>query len=314
MALRASLAWVLLLGGIAGLLAGCGEDSGDSADVIATTVQIGALTRQVAGDLLVVHTLVGPGVDPHEYEANATDLRRIGDAKLVLRNGIGLDEFLDRALESGEAERVVTTTEGIELRHADEESEVEGDHAEEGDDHDHRGEDPHVWHDPLNVKIMVDNIVEALAEAFPDDAATFRQNGDAYKAVLDRTDAEIRQLIESIPPENRKMVTNHDAFGYFIDRYGLTYVGAVIPGLSTQGEPSAKDLADLEETIRSEGVKAIFAESSVDPKVAREIASDTNVRIVDDLYGDSLGEEGTDAATVHGMLLANARTIANALR
>ncbi|MGE0135132.1 MAG: metal ABC transporter substrate-binding protein [Dehalococcoidia bacterium] len=314
MALRASLAWVLLLGGIAGLLAGCGEDSGDSADVIATTVQIGALTRQVAGDLLVVHTLVGPGVDPHEYEANATDLRRIGDAKLVLRNGIGLDEFLDRALESGEAERVVTTTEGIELRHADEESEVEGDHAEEGDDHDHGGEDPHVWHDPLNVKIMVDNIVEALAEAFPDDAATFRQNGDAYKAVLDRTDAEIRQLIESIPPENRKMVTNHDAFGYFIDRYGLTYVGAVIPGLSTQGEPSAKDLADLEETIRSEGVKAIFAESSVDPKVAREIASDTNVRIVDDLYGDSLGEEGTDAATVHGMLLANARTIANALR
>ncbi|MGE0227183.1 MAG: metal ABC transporter substrate-binding protein [Dehalococcoidia bacterium] len=312
--MRASVVWVVLFGAVAGLFVACGDDSGEPADVIATTVQIGALTKEVAGDRLVVHTLVGPGVDPHDYEATATDLRRIGDAKLVLRNGIGLDDFLDRALESGDAERVVTTTEGIEVRHSDEDSAVEGDHEEEAADHDHGGEDPHVWHDPLNVTIMVDNIVQALSDAFPDDAATFRQNGDAYKAVLDRTDTEIRQIIEGIPPANRKMVTNHDAFGYFIDRYGLTFVGAVIPGLSTQGEPSAKELADLEETIRNEGVKAIFAESSVDPKVAREIAGDTGVRIVDDLYGDSLGEEGTDAATVHGMLLANARTIADALR
>jgi zinc/manganese transport system substrate-binding protein len=296
---------------VVGVFAACGDEASEPADVVATTVQVGALAREVAGDRLVVHTLVGPGVDPHDYEASAADLRQIGGASVVLRNGIGLDDFLDRALKSGEAKRVVTTTEGVEVREG---SESDSHEHEEGDDHDHGGEDPHVWHNPLNAKIMVDNIVRALSEAFPDDAATFRQNGDAYKARLDATDAEIRQIIASIPAANRKMVTNHDAFGYFIERYGLTYVGAVIPGTTTQSEPSSKDIAALEDTIRREGVKAIFAESSVDPKVAREIASDTNVRIVDDLFGDSLGDEGTDAATVHGMLLANARKIADALR
>lgn len=290
------------------VLTACGGDDAD-ADVVATTVQIGALTREVAGDRLVVHTLVGPGVDPHDFEADAGDLRRIGSAKVILRNGIGLDDFLDKALASGGARSVVATTDGITLRHG---SAEEDEH--ENDGHDHGDEDPHVWHDPMNAKIMVDNIVAALSGAFPADADLFRTNGEAYKARLDATDTEIRRLIAGIPAANRKMVTNHDAFGYFIERYGLTYVGAVIPGLSTQGEPSSKELAALEDTIRREGVKAIFAESSLDPKVAREIARDTNVKIVDDLYGDSLGEPGTEAATVHGMLLANARTIADALK
>jgi len=285
---------------VAGLLAACGNASPQPADVIATTVQVGALTREVVGDRLVVRTLVRPGVDPHDFEASSDDLRLIGGAKLVLRNGIGLDNFLDRALESADARKVVTTTDGVRVR-------VSG--ASESSN-----EDPHVWQNPLNAKIMVDNIVRALVETFPEDADVFRRNGEAYKATLDATDAEIRRLIDGIPPADRKMVTNHDAFGYFIERYGLTYVGAGIPSTTTQSEPSSKDIAALEDTIRREGVKAIFAESSLDPKVAREIARDTNVRIVDDLYGDSLGADGTDAATVHGMLLANARKIADALR
>lgn len=299
----AQLWFLALIAAAAGVFVACSDDSAEPADVVATTVQVGALTREVAGDHLVIHTLVGPGVDPHEYEASAADLRQIAGAKLVLRNGIGLDDFLDRALKSGEAKRVVTTTEGVRVR-------LGGGAGSNGQ----TDEDPHVWHNPLNAKIMVDNIVRALSETYPDDAAKFRENGEAYKAKLDATDAEIQRLIDGIPVANRKMVTDHDAFGYFIERYGLTYVGAVIPGTTTQSEPSSKDLAALQDTIRKEGVKAIFAERSVDPKVARELARDTNVRIVDDLYGDSLGDEGTDAATLDGMLLANARKIADALR
>jgi zinc/manganese transport system substrate-binding protein len=208
-------------------------------------------------------------------------------------------------------------TDGIEVRHASEDAahEEEGAHEEGEGGHEHGDEDPHVWHDPLNDKIMVDNIVAALSEAFPDDAATFRANGDAYKAKLDATDAEIRALIEAIPAANRKIVTNHDAFGYFFARYGLEFVGAVIPGVdTTSGEASAQQIAALQDTIEREGVRAIFSEETVDPKVARELANDTGVTIVDDLYGDSLGEPGSGAETIDGMLLANATKIADALK
>jgi zinc/manganese transport system substrate-binding protein/manganese/iron transport system substrate-binding protein len=293
----ARLTWLLLVGAL--LLAACGSHASASSEVVTTTVQIGALTRAVAGDAIEVHTLIAPGVDPHEYDATTDDLKRLSASKLVLRNGLGLDNFLDKAIENSGAGTVVTVTGGIELRYPD------------GPGHD---PDPHVWQDPLNDKVMVDNIVRALSDAFREQAATFRANGDAYKAKLDTTDAQIRGLIDSIPPANRKMVTDHDAFGYFIDRYGLTYVGAVIPGTTTQGEPSSKDVAQLEDTIRHEGVRAIFAESSVAPKVAHQIAADTGVRIVDDLYGDTLGEPGSGADTVDGMLLTNARKIVEALK
>lgn len=293
------------------LAAACGgdDDGGDDGRlrVVATTPQIGALAREVGGERINLQVLIGTGVDPHDYELTARDRAALDGADVVLRHGIGLDEFLDDAVRG---RNVVTVTEGIEVREGGKEHEDE----EEGDDHDHGDGDPHVWHDPERVKVMVDHIVAALAKADEANAATYRANGEAYKAVLDRTDAEIRALIDAIPPANRKMVTNHDAFGYFIERYGLVFVGAVIPSTSTQAEPSAKDLAELVETIRREKVRAIFAESSLDPKIAEQIAKDTGVRIVDNLYGDSLGEPGSGAETVHGMLLANARTIAEALR
>ncbi len=270
-------------------------------DVVATTSIVAALTRAVAGDALTIGTIVGPGIDPHEYEASADDAARIGNARLVLRNGVGLDASLDRVIAASGQKVVVTVTDGIQLRRGE---------SEDGKPED----DPHVWHDPRNVKIMVNAIAKALSAAFPDRASTFAKNAAAYDAKLDTTDAEIKRLIDTVPAANRKMVTNHDAFGYFIERYGLTYVGAVIPSVSTAGEASAKELAELQQTIKREGVKAIFAESSVEPKVAREIAKDTKITIVDDLYGDSLGKRGSGADTVDGMLLANARKIANALK
>jgi ABC-type Zn uptake system ZnuABC Zn-binding protein ZnuA len=156
--------------------------------------------------------------------------------------------------------------------------------------------------------------VSALAAADPAHAALFHQNGEAYKAKLDEVDKQVKQLIDSIPEANRKLVTNHDAFGYFIRRYNLEYVGAIIPSSGEAAEPSAKRLAALEDTIRKTGVKAIFAEGELDPKVAKQIAADTGVKIVTDLYADSLGKPGSGADTIDGMLLSNATKIANALK
>jgi zinc/manganese transport system substrate-binding protein len=295
------------------LAVGCGSDDEEDDGklrVVATTAIIGALTEEVAGDLITLKVLAPEGVDPHDYELTANDQKDVDRSALVLRNGLGFDEYLDKAVRgSKNREKVVVVTRGIELI----DGEAHDEHEEEDEEHGDEG-DPHVWHDPIRVKVMVTNIAEALASKDPTNAETYRSNAAAYHGVLDETDRQIRQIIDSIPPGNRKMVTNHDAFGYFIERYNLTFVGAVIPATTTAAEPSARQLAALQDTIKKENVKAIFAESSVDPRIAQQIARDTNIIVVDDLYGDSLGERGTDEGTVHGMLLWNARKIAEALK
>lgn len=322
--------FVLLAGGMTACSSSDDDEDGDAPLIVATTSQIGALVHQVAGDAVQVKTLMGPGVDPHDYEPSPQDVRQVAGAALVLRNGIGLDGFLDDIVEGAGARTVVTVTDGVELRAASGEHDDEGhDHDGDGDaDHaaeDHEEEDheeerghgefdPHVWHSPENVKVMVVNIVEALATAFPGGAEDFRRNGEAYAERLDEVDAEIRAIIQEVPAEHRRMVTDHDAFGYFTERYGLEVVGTVIPGATTQAEASAQDIAALEDRIHETGVKAIFSEASVDPKVAEQVAADTGVQIVDDLYGDTLGAPGSGAETVDGMLLFNARRIADVLK
>jgi ABC-type Zn uptake system ZnuABC Zn-binding protein ZnuA len=297
-----------------GVMAACGggdddggATTGTGVKVVATTTQIGALTREVAGDEVELTVLLTAGADAHDYEPSPKAVAQIKNAQVVLVNGIGLDEWLDDVISGAGAARVVVVTDGIAIREVDD---------EQGDDEEnaHDEGDPHVWHDPMNAKVMVDNIVAALSKADPERAATFRANGDAYKAKLDDVDAQIRELINTIPAENRKVVTNHDAFGYFFDRYGLELVGAIIPSTSKEAQPSAKDLADLTNLIKREGVKAIFAEEEVDPKVARQLAADTGVAIETGLYADSLGAPGSGAETVDGMLLSNATKIAEALR
>lgn len=291
----------LLAATAAALTAGCGSaaPSDSRLRVVATIAPVGALTQAVAGDLVHLDVLVRAGVDPHAYELKANDARAVAQASVILRNGLGTDAFLDKTLRGNKA-TVVTLTDGLPLR-------TESDSGKES-------RDPHVWHDPRNDIAMVDTIVKALSAADPAHASTFEANGRAYQERLRSVDREVQAIIESIPPANRKMVTDHEAFGYFAARYGLRVVGTVIPGTTTGVEPSAAEVASLVETIRREGVRAVFAESSVDPKVTRRIAEETNVKIVDDLYGDSLGGPGSGADTVDGMLLSNARKIADALR
>ena len=286
----------------------CGDEEADDGriDVVATTAQIAALTREVGGEHVDITTLIAPGVDAHDFDAGPGDFRDVHDADLVLRHGIGLDDFLDDVIEGSGASEVVTVTEGI--------TPQPGAGHQEDDGHDHGDDaDPHVWHDTDNAKQMTFNIAEALAEVDPANASTYDANARAYAAILDETDEAIRALFDPIPADQRKLVTNHDAFGYFIRRYGLEFIGAVIPGVNAQAEPSAGDLADLQELIGDEDVRAIFAEQELDASVARELSEDLGIEIVDDLYGDSLGEPGTETGTVHGMLLWNARRIAEAL-
>lgn len=286
------------------LVAGaCGGDAAKDdgrLDVVATTVQITAMTKELGGDRVALRGLVPAGADAHEFEPTAKDLAAIEDARLILRHGIGLDDWLDGTLEAGASARVVTVTDGIDLLPP----------ALAGGSGDM---DPHVWQDPDRAKAMVRNIAAALAAADPQDAAAYDDAARAYEATLDAARADTQRIIDEIPADQRKMVTNHDAFGYFARAFGLEVAGAVIPGASTQAEPSAKDTAALLDVIREQGVRAIFAESTVDADLARTLARDAGVTIVDDLYGDSLGKPGSGAETIQGMWLANARKIAGAL-
>jgi zinc/manganese transport system substrate-binding protein len=291
----------------------------------------------VAGDLVELKVLAGTGVDPHDYEMSAADRRDIENTHVLVRFGHGVDAFANGTVPDS---RTLTLTDRLTLRSGaadtgedrghdeddDHGHDEDDDHGHEGDDdhahedeeddhgHSHGDRDAHVWHDPENNKVMARQIAEDFAARDPRNADTYQQNAEAFAARMDDVDRQIRELINGIPESNRKMVTNHDAFGYFINRYGLTYVGAVIPSTTTAAEPSARQIANLSDTIRRENVKAIFAESSLDPAVARQIANDTGVKIVDDLYGDTLGEPDSGAETIEGMLLANARKIAEALR
>ncbi len=282
------------------LVASGPASAADRLRVVTTTVQITALTTAVAGDLADVRGLVPPGADPHEFEPVASDLTAVENAQLILRHGVGLDDWLDRTLKAGKRAAVVTVTRGIRLQKAEENGRPV--------------DDPHVWHDPANAKRMVDNIAAALDRADPAHKTSHDANAIATKARLDAAAAQVWTILSEIPPANRKLVTNHDAFGYFAKAYGLKIIGAVIPSVSTQAEPSAGETAALLDTIKRERVKAIFAESSVDPKLAETLAREAGVTVVTNLYGDSLGAPGSGADTVEGMWIANARAIAAALK
>jgi zinc/manganese transport system substrate-binding protein len=294
---RASL---LTLGALGLLLDPGSSAAADRLKVVATTVQISALTTAVAGDLVELKGLIPAGVDPHEFEPTASDLVAIEGATLVLRHGIGLDDWLDRTLKASRRATVVTVTRGVRLQKGEEEGKVV--------------DDPHVWHDPANAKKMVDNIVAALTGVDPAHKTGYETQATAYKKRLDEVRAQVQAILNEVPSSGRKLVTNHDALGYFAKAFGLKIVGAVIPSVSTQAEPSAGETAKLLETIRREKVKAIFAESNVNPKLAATLAKEAGVKIVEDLYGDSLGPAGSGAETVEGMWLANARKIADALK
>jgi zinc/manganese transport system substrate-binding protein len=293
------------------LVVGCAPGSGTTAQdrlaVVATTTQVGSVAREVGGDAVELTVLLQPGAEAHDYEMTPAAAAAIEDAALVLRSGAGLESWLDEALETiGGADVTRDMSSGIEL------------HEPIGAEHGHEGEDsevdPHYWLGGPNAVRMVENVRDALAEADPDEAAGFAERADVLIGRLGAADASIRELMAEIPDGRRGIVTNHDALGYFIEEYGLRFVGSVFPSLDVSAEPSAGDLAELIETIRAEEVVAIFSESAVAPELADAVAAETGAIVVDEpLYTDSLGPEGSGAETLDAMLLHNATVIHDAL-
>jgi zinc/manganese transport system substrate-binding protein len=295
--------------------------------VVATTSQLGDIVREVGGEAVDVHQVLQPATDPHEYEPRPSDVTATASAKVVFASGLGLDGWVDDVVEqSGGDAPVVEVGDAVPTKlageeghdHADEdhaEGEAHADeagHEEEG--HDHEGEfDPHWWHDPKNVAQAVTTIRDAIVKADPDAAPAVRRSAAAYLAKVRSLDAGIAKCISAVPKAERKLVTSHDAFNYFAHRYGITVVGATIPSQTTRAQPSAGQVAELTALIRSEGVKAIFPESSVNPSLSRAIAKETGATSNLTLYGDTLGEKGSDGATYLGMERHNADAVVRGL-
>ncbi len=269
--------------------------------VVATTTQVTALAKVVGGDYIDLVGILNAGVDPHEYESTPGDVRAFANAQLIVENGVGLEKWLDKViLNSGTKAPIIDSSKGVKIRKGDEQ-EPDG--------------DPHIWHSVPNAIIMLHNIRDGLLQADPANADYYKANAAAYEKKLNDLDKYIMDQIASIPAANRKLVTNHDALGYYVDRYGLTFVGSVIPSMDTSFQPSARELAALVQAIKGQGVKAIFTESSVNPSLAQQIARDAGVKVVDGvLYGDTLGPPGSGADTLDGMLKTNTDIIVRNLK
>ncbi|MGA7397175.1 MAG: zinc ABC transporter substrate-binding protein [Solirubrobacterales bacterium] len=303
--------------------AGCGNSSSenDKLNVVATTTQVADLVENVGGDQINLTGILQPNTDPHDYEPRPSDVEAVVDADVVFRSGGHLDEWTDGLIsDSGSSATVVDLSNGLPVAlHGDEEGHAHEDEAHEDEAHEdeahedeaHEDEevDPHWWLDPVNAKAAVSEIESALIEVEPGQEAAFTANAKAYQAQLTNLDRTIAKCFESVPDNQRKIVTDHDAFSYLASRYEIEVVGAVIPALTTQAQPSAGDLADLEQTIKEENVKAIFPESSVSRKLADALASDTGTTTEYELNGDTLGPEGSDASTYIKMMQTNANNL-----
>jgi ABC-type Zn uptake system ZnuABC Zn-binding protein ZnuA len=294
-----------LLVALIALLAGCGASSGGSSPgalpVAATTTQVADLVRNVGGRDVEVHQILQPNSDPHEYEVRPGDVRAIAASKVVIASGGDVDAWLGDATDAAGAKDRVTTL-------------IDHVRRQDGTQAGRRGElDPHWWQDPRNGVRAVAAIRDALTAADPRDAAGFRRRAAAYTRRIERLDGAIARCWSRVPPQRRRLVTTHDALGYYAHRYGITVVGAVIPSLSTAGAPSAGGLAKLVDAIRTERVRAIFAESSVNPKVEQAIAQETGAVVGRPLWADSLGPAGSDGATYLASLASNTRALVGGL-
>jgi zinc/manganese transport system substrate-binding protein/manganese/iron transport system substrate-binding protein len=271
-------------------------DSGRPIRALATTTQIQDFVRNVGGDRVTVIPILQGDEDAHGYQPTAADARAFADADVVFANGVDLETWLDRlARNTRPGVRIVKLGElpEITLRPGDESTSLG---------------DPHVWFDPTNAQRMVAAIRDTLASLDPNNQSSYQQNSAYYISLLEGLDREIMARWEPVPVDQRKLVTNHEAFGYYVARYGITFVGSVL-AMSTEGEPSAAETLRLIQDIRAENVRAIFTEGSINPRLAEQISQQTGVRIVSNLYGDSLGKPGSDGDTYLKMMRHNTATM-----
>jgi ABC-type Zn uptake system ZnuABC Zn-binding protein ZnuA len=285
-------------------------EPGEKLRVVATTNIVGDVVANVGGDRIELTTLMGIGVDPHTYVPTPSDTAALHDAHLVIVNGAGLEADLEEMLHNAGGSAVeVDLSSGLELHPA-----AEGAGEDEGDDHGHdHGElDPHVWFDVRNVIHWTEAVDSALATADPGNAAYYHDNAQDYSRELEDLDAWVVEQVAAIPAANRKLVVNHPTFGYLAERYGLEQLGAVYPA-GPSAEPSAQDIAALEDAILDHGVGAIFTETTVRPGLAQQVAEDTGAALVS-LYTGSLGAPGSGVESYVELIRFDVSAIVGALQ
>jgi zinc/manganese transport system substrate-binding protein len=266
--------------------------------VVATISILGDFVKNVGGDRIEVSTLVGPNGDAHVYTPTPADAKKVAASKVVFVNGFGLEGWMTRLIKaSGSKASTVTTTKGVKSRKMEEEG--------------HQVTDPHAWQDVANAKIYVANIRDGLTAADPAGKSAYDANATAYLAKLDGLDKEVKAAIGKIPADRRRIITSHDAFGYFGAAYGMEFIAP--EGVSTETEASAKDVAKIIGQIRKQKIPAVFMENISDPRMMQQIAKESGAKIGGTLFSDALSDDKGPAPTYIDMMHNNIRQFAIAL-
>ena len=272
--------------------------SAETLKVVASFTVLADVVKQVGGDHVSVTSLVGPNGDPHEFEPSPADAKHLKAAQVTFVSGEGLEGWMDRLITaSGYKGTPVTASEGINTRTMEEDGKTVT--------------DPHVWNSPVNVKVWVVNIEKALSAADPADAAAFKTNADRYTKTLDELDAYAHSKFDKVADDRRKVLTSHDAFGYFGREYQVSFLAPL--GVSTESEASAADVAQLIEQIKAENVKTYFFENSNDPRLVKQVAKATGAKPGGELYVESLSDAKGPAPTYEKMFRYNVDQIAAAM-
>lgn len=277
----------------------------DRMKVVASFSILADFVKNVGGERVEVATLVGPGGDAHVYTPTPADAREVAAARLVIVNGLGFEGWLSRLVKSaGNRATVITATKGIAPR---KEKSAHG----HKHGHGHDDADPHAWQSVANAKVYVANIRDALVAADAAGAASYRANAESYTAKLDALDREVRETIAKLPAERRKVISTHDAFGYFAKAYGIAFIAP--QGVSTEAEATARDVARIITQIRKEKIPAVFLENVSDPRLMRRISEESGAKLGGTLFSDALTDEKGAAPTYIDMIRYNIKALTSAL-
>jgi zinc/manganese transport system substrate-binding protein len=293
--------FAVLLAAVAGVLPASAQEK---LPVVATFSILGDFVKNVGGDRVSVTTLVGPNGDTHVYQPSPADAKKLANAKVIIVNGFKLEGWMDRLVQaSGTKASVIVATNGIKPR------EMAND--DDAGAHEHEGVDPHAWQSIVNARIYVANIRDALITADPAGKETYEKNTADYLAKLAAVETEVKEAIAKIPPERRRIITTHDAFGYFGAAYGFEFIAP--QGVSTETEASARDVAKIIRQIRAQKIPAVFLENVSDPRLVQRIADETGAKVGGTLYSDALSAGDGPASTYIDMMRHNIRQLSAAL-
>jgi zinc/manganese transport system substrate-binding protein len=289
----------------ASLTFGATAGAAEKLPVVASFSILGDIVAQVGGDRIAVSTLVGPDQDAHVYQPTPDDIKKVTHAKLVVVNGLGFEGWMERMAQAANYKgEIVVASKGVKAREMADAHEAGREHAEHTD--------PHAWQDPVNVIGYTGNIVSALSKLDPAGAATYKKNGDAYIAALKQLDAWASAQIAAIAPAKRKIITSHDAFHYFGAHYRIVFIAP--QGMSTDSEPSAREVAAMIGQMKKERIKAVFIENMTSPKLLEQISRDAGVTVGGKLYSDALSGPQGAAPDYLSMMRYNVGQILDGLR